>query len=172
MSRLLALLVLTLLVFDTQAEEYYRSLDGMGKVHYGDKPLEDAADIDKIKPLSEPSPADTLPYEIRRAADKFPVTLYVVDNCGTSCQKALDYLNKRSIPYTLNNLSSNEEIEAFKKASLGDRVPTMHIGKNWLKGFSQTVWDKELDIAGYPQQPPYGFHPVIKTAPSDKSKNE
>jgi glutaredoxin len=173
MKKYFGLLALSLIAYGAQAEEYYRSLDGTGKVHYGDEPLTDAADINKIKPLSTPDPGDNTPYSIRRAQEKFPVTLYVGDGCGNACAMAQDYLNKRGIPYTEKKLTTIEEIEAFKKASGGDQIPVMNIGNNWLKGFLESSWSAELDAAGYPKFAPYGYRPVKKSAPeAENNKSE
>jgi glutaredoxin len=173
MKKYFGLFALLLLAGSVQAEEYYRSLDGSGKVHYGDEPLTDAADINKIKPLSEPDPGDTTPYQIRRAQEKFPVTLYVAESCRDGCGMARNYLSKRGIPYTEKNLVTAEEVEAFKKASGGDQIPVMNIGKSWLKGFLESSWSAELDAAGYPKAAPYGYRPVIKSAPeAEKPKTE
>lgn len=173
MKKYFGLLVLLLSVGNVQAEEYYRSLDSTGKIHYGDEPLTDAADINKIKPLSQPDPGDTTPYTIRRAQEKFPVTLYVAESCGDGCGMARNYLNKRGIPYTEKNLVTAEEIEAFKKASGGDQIPVMNIGKSWLRGFLESSWSAELDAAGYPKTAPYGYRPVIKSAPeAEKPESE
>ena len=173
MKKIFGLVAVLLLTHGAQAEEYYRSLDASGKVHYGDDPLTDAADINKIKPLSEPDRGDTTPYEIRRAQEKFPVTLYVADSCGKACSLAQDYLSKRGIPYTEKRLVTNEDIDAFKKASGSDQIPVMNIGKNWLKGFLENSWSAELDAAGYPKSAPYGYRPVKKSAPeAEKPKSE
>lgn len=173
MKKYFGLIALLLLTHGVQAEEYYRSLDSTGKVHYGDEPLTGAADINKIKPLSEPDRGDTTPFEIRRAQEKFPVTLYIGDGCGKACTIAQDYLSKRGIPYTEKKLVTAEEIDAFKKASGGDQIPVMNIGKSWLRGFLESSWSAELDAAGYPKAAPYGYRPVIKSAPeAEKPKSE
>ncbi|TAJ83831.1 MAG: glutaredoxin family protein [Gallionellaceae bacterium] len=161
----LGLTVLLLLAGNVQAEEYYRSIENTGKVHYGDKPLTNAADVEKLKPKSEPAPNDALPFETNRAKEKFPVTLYVADGCGDACALARDYLNKRGIPYTEINLVTVDEMDAFKKASGGDQIPVMTVGKdNWIKGYLESLWRQELDKAGYPKTAPYRPRPAIKPA--------
>lgn len=174
MKKIVWLVALLLLAGVAQADEYYRSIDGRGKIHYGDKPLPDAADIEKINPLSEPVPNDSLPFETRRAQEKFPVTLYGAESCGEVCKVARDYLNKRGIPFTEKTLVSAEEIDAFKKASGGDQIPAITIGKSWLVRFSESVWSTALDTAGYPKAAPYGFRPAVKPAPpaAEKPKSE
>lgn len=174
MKKLFGFAVLLLLAGGVGADEYYRSIDAAGKVHYGDKPLPDAADIARLNSLSVPVPDESLPFETRRAREKFPVTMYVAEGCGEPCKLAREYLNKRGIPYTEKNLATVEEIDAFKKASGGDQIPAATIGKNWLVRFSESLWGKELDTAGYPQIAPYGFRPAIKSATpaAEKPKSE
>lgn len=170
MKRFFVLLVLLLLTTSVgAAEEYYRSLDGTGNVHYGDKPLPDAADYDKVKPLSEPVPDEYLPFATRRAKKKFPVLLYVADNCGKPCDEARTYLNKRGIPYTEKNLTTDDEVEAFKQASGGEMVPTMNINKDWHKGFLESQWGMALDTSGYPKVAPYGIRRPITSIPAEKA---
>lgn len=163
------LIALLLLAGTAQAEEYYRSIDSKGKVHYGDSPLTGAAEVAELKPVSEPVPDESLPFETRRAQEKFPVTLYIARDCGEPCKLAGEYLSKRGIPYTEKNLVTTEEIDAFKKASGGDQIPAISIGKRWLIRFSETQWSNALDTAGYPQTAPYGFHPAIKRAPAQET---
>lgn len=174
MNKLFGFAVLLLLAGGVGAEEYYRSIDATGKVHYGDKPLPDAADIAILNSLPMPVPDESLPFETRRAREKFPVTLYVAEGCGEPCNLARDYLNKRGIPFTEKNLATIEEINAFKKASEGDQIPAATVGKNWLVRFSESLWSNALDAAGYPKTAPYGFRPVVKsTAPAaGKPKSE
>jgi glutaredoxin len=174
MKKLFWFVALSLLAGVAQADEYYRSIEGTGKVHYGDKPLPDAADVARLNSLSEPVPDESLPFETRRAQEKSPVTFYIAEGCGDPCKLARKYLNKRGIPYTEKNLVMAEEIDAFKKASGGDQIPAITIGKNWLVRFSESLWSNALDTAGYPQTTPYGFRPSIKSATpaAEKPKSE
>ena len=174
MKKLFLYAALLLLAGGINADEYYRSIDAAGKVHYGDKPLPDAADIARLNSLSVPVPDESLPFETRRAREKFPVTLYVAEGCGEPCNLARDYLNKRGIPFAEKKLVTVEEIDAFKKASGGDQIPAVTIGKNWQVRFSESLWSNALDTAGYPQTAPYGFRPADKsTAPAaEKPKSE
>lgn len=148
----------------TDAAEYYRSVDGKGEVFYGDRPQADADAIERLKSRAESAPNDALPYATRRAQERFPVTLYVADDCGSGCVRAREYLDKRGIPYTEKNLRAPEEIEAFKQASGGNLIPTLNIGTKWLQKFSEVPWAKELDAAGYPKTAPYGYRPPVKPA--------
>ena len=106
----------------------------------------------QLKLGNEPAPGDNLPYETQRAMQNFPVTLYTFPECGSACQKARDMLNKRGIPFTEKSLTTQEDIEAFRKDSGDGQVPALTIGKTWLKGFLDEQWNNELDFAGYPKK--------------------
>ena len=169
MFKLFLSITLLFLVHNIQAETLYRSIDENGKVHYSDVPLNNAADVEKIKGLAEPSAEDSQPFEMRRASSKNPITLYFADGCGSACEQAKEYLKKRGIPFTGKKLVTVEDIDAFKKATGADQVPAMHIGSNWLTGFSEIVWSQALDTAGYPKNAPY----IPKsTPPAEKPKNQ
>ena len=145
-----------LAISNVQAEGWYRWLDSSGKVHYGDAPAADAATIEQRKINVDPVKGDEyLPYETRRARQNFPVTMYVTDDCGTACQQARDFLNKRGIPFAEVSLRTKEEFDAFMQLSGSDSAPTLAVGKTWLKGFLAAGWNSELDVSGYPKTLPY-----------------
>ena len=173
MIKLLLSITLLLLAYNVQAETLYRSIDENGKVQYSDTPVKNAADTEKLNSTSEPAADDTLPFELRRAVEKFPVTLYVSGSCGTACNLARDYLTKRGVPFTEKSLGAPEDIDAFKKASGGDQIPTIQVGTKWTIGFLESQWSQALDTAGYPRSAPYGSHPGAKpTPPVEKPKSE
>lgn len=153
-----------------QADALYRSTDKTGKVHYGDKPLSDAAEVATLRPIGEPSTDESLPFELRRAKEKYPVTLYIADECAEACKLARGYLLKRGVPYAEKKLVTVDDVAAFKKASASEQLPTALIGKTWLKGFLESRWASELDVAGYPKTAPYGVRPAIKSAPENKNR--
>lgn len=165
--------LLGLLIFlgcsGANAEEYFRSIDQLGKVHYGDTPLANAAEVEKLRAQSNPQLNNTLPFETKRAVEKFPVTLYSAENCGNGCIMARDLFNQRGVPYTEKILVTSDEIAAFKKVSGSDGLPTISIGTLWLKGFLAQQWHTELNKAGYPKSAPYGIPPANT---SSKIQNE
>lgn len=152
------------------AETLYRWVDQEGKVHYGDKPAEDAIKTEQKK-FSAPTSSgdDDLPYTVRKAKQDFPVTFYVMPKCGDICVQARTFLNKRGIPFAEKILATKEEIDAFKVATGGNGIPSLTVGKTLLSGFEAGQWNSELDIAGYPKFAPYGSRPVppavLKTKP-------
>jgi len=143
------------------AETLYRWVDKEGKVHYGDKPAEDAIKTEQRK-FSAPTSFgdDDLSYTVRKAKQDFPVTLYVAANCGDICAQARAFLNKRGIPFAEKILATKKEIDAFKATTGGNGIPALTVGKSLLSGFEAGKWNDELDIAGYPKFAPYGSRPV------------
>jgi len=156
MKRIVLLLsCLAVMPSGAQAGELYRWLDAKGKVHYGDVPPAGATQVTTIKSPAATTPGEDLPYETRRAQQNFPVTLYVADNCAEACNQARELLSKRGIPFSEKSLVTQEDIDAFKALSGSDGVPTLAVGKAFLKGFLAGQWHGELDIAGYPKTAPY-----------------
>ena len=146
--------LIALVCASAQADGLYRWVDKSGKVHYSDAPEIDATDVEKKKFGAAPAAdSNDLPYATRRARQNFPVTLYVTDSCGDPCKQAREFLNKRGIPFTENNVHTPEDIASFKQLSGSAGVPTISVGKTWFKGFQAEQWNGGLDIAGYSQAP-------------------
>ncbi len=148
-------IIFALALHPALADSTYRWVDKEGHVHYGDAPPnEDAEPLDmKMYGGTAASGVDdtSLPYETRRAKQNFPVTLYVTEGCGSACQQARDFLSKRHIPYAVTTLKTKEDVEAYVKKYGSDSIPSVSVGKTWLKGFQAQQWQDELDAAGYPK---------------------
>ena len=154
-----------------QAGELLRWVDAQGKVHYGDIPPASATQLTTIKSPAAAVPVENLPYATRRAQQNFPVVLYVADGCIEYCNQARDLLSKRGIPFSEKMLQAKEDIDAFKALSGSNSVPTLGVGKTFLKGFLAEQWHGELDIAGYPKTAPYrlpGVLPASAPAPASQ----
>ena len=152
MKILIFVMGMLLVVQAGQATDLYRWVDRNGKVHYGDRPEEDAEKL-KLSNSDAASGVDdaSLSYEARLAKKNFSVTLYVAEKCGEPCKQARDFLGKRHVPFAVTMLKTQEEFDAFKQKSGSDMVPSLSIGRNWLKGFQPDQWGGELDAAGYPK---------------------
>ena len=155
-----------------QAEGLFRWVDKAGKVHYGDKPAEDAIGAEQKKfGAHSASGDDELSYGVRKAKQDFPVTVFVAANCGDLCVQARALLNKRGVPFAEKTLSTKEDLDAYKKLTGGTSVPALSVGKTVLNGFEAGQWHSELDIAGYPKTAPFGSRPAqTPVAKPDASK--
>ena len=164
----LLLACLVMMPLEVQAGELFRWVDNAGKMNYGDVPPADATDVERLNISSEATLNDDLPYETRRAQENFPVTLYTSNGCGEGCTQGRSLLSKRGIPYSEKLLQTREDIEAFKQLSgIDSVVPVLQVGKDFLKGYLESQWNGELDVAGYPKTASYRqrFAPPVKAEP-------
>lgn len=166
--RRIALLFAGCFALAAHAQTLYRWVDSEGHVHYGDHPEPQASKVEKKKFSAQPDVSDDerLPYASRIARQNFPVTLYVADKCGDICVQARALLNKRGIPFTEKMLSTQADSDALMKASGGNAIPTLAVGRSYIQGFEAGQWNSELDIAGYPKTAPYGVRPVPPSQPA------
>lgn len=132
--------------------QVYRIVGPDGKVTFSDKPpvIEGTPRAGAANSGSATGGAAAgLPYELRQVASKYPVTLYVGDNCGP-CGAGRSMLTSRGIPFAEKTISSNEDAQALQRLSGDSSLPFMTIGSQQLKGFSDSEWTQFLDAAGYP----------------------
>ena len=132
--------------------QVYRIVGSDGKVTFSDKPpvTEGTPRVGAANSSSATGGVSAgLPYELRQVASKYPVTLYVGDNCGP-CGAGRSMLTSRGIPFAEKTVSSNEDAQALRRLSGDSSLPFMTIGSQQLKGFSDSEWTQFLDAAGYP----------------------
>jgi glutaredoxin len=133
--------------------ELYKWVDKDGKTIYSDTPP--PSDIKDAKPKkfgdNVSGPSDNLPFELREAAKKNPVTLYA-NKCGDPCDGARKLLNSRGIPFSERNPESDPAAtEALKKLIGSLEVPVMVVGEEVMRGYSESTWAGALTQAGYPR---------------------
>lgn len=135
----------------------YKVVDANGKVTYTDRPP--ATNQAKVTPLAarvgQPGVVAgdaALPLELRQAAGRYPVTLYVVSGACSPCDTARQLLRQRGIPYSEKLVQSAEDSEALERLSGGRDAPTLSIGTQTLRGLAPEVWASYLDAAGYPRE--------------------
>jgi glutaredoxin len=173
MKRIVLLLAcLTSMLLSVQASELYRWVDAAGKVYYGDVPPAGAMHVEVKKFPEDIMSNEYQPYETRRAQQNFPVILYVGAGCGEACDQARSLLSKRGIPFSEKLLRTKQDVDAFKQLSgIDSFIPVLAVGKNFLKGFLESQWNSELDIAGYPKIAPNRPHKAPPpSAPGDTSQ--
>jgi glutaredoxin len=89
-------------------------------------------------------------YELRRAVENFPVTLYTSTSCSP-CDAGRALLHTRGVPFIEKTINTQEDIEALKSRKLGDQVPVLSVGSRSVKGYDSGVWETALNFARYPQ---------------------
>jgi len=136
-----------------QAQPVYRIVGPDGKVTFSDRPL--AAETGAAKggtPTTGAGTAgaQTLPYELRQAVQKYPVVLYTSADCAP-CGAGRALLTGRGIPFSEKTVATAADSQALQRLSGETSLPFLTIGSQQLKGFSDAEWSQFLDAAGYPK---------------------
>jgi glutaredoxin len=137
------------------AAAQYKVVAPDGHVTYTDRPPADASL--KVTPLgaARALPADSggtvLPVELRRLSERFPVTLFTSADCNP-CETGRQLLQQRGVPYTERVVASSDDVAALERTVGGRTVPSLTVGGQALRGYSQDDWTSYLDAAGYPRE--------------------
>lgn len=137
------------------AAAQYKWVEADGSVAYGDQPPADARKVERIGAATGATGADELaglPFEVRRAARDFPVTLYTSPGpeCAP-CATARGFLKAHGIPFAERTIATSKDVASFKALSGSLQVPALTVGRNWLHGYEEHAWLEALDSAGYPR---------------------
>jgi glutaredoxin len=148
---------------DAGAQQIFKSVGPDGHVTFSDRPPPEAAA--KAGGVAGAAPSGSgdaaqLPFELRQAAQAYPVTLFSGPDCGP-CEQGRAMLHARGVPFSEKTVSTNEDIESLKRLVGVATLPVLTIGSQQLKGYSQLEWTQFLDAAGYPKtsQLPAGYRP-------------
>jgi glutaredoxin len=136
------------------AQAQYKIVGPDGKVTYTDRaPLRADGKITALGSRAVAPAADVaLPAELRQAASRYPVLLYVSLNACEPCDLARQLLRQRGIPHGERQVQTSEDGDALEKLTGGRDAPTLTIGSQTLRGLSPEVWNSYLDAAGYPRE--------------------
>lgn len=141
-------------LFVTMAHaQVYRIVGPDGKVTFSDQPPVASSNAKVSTGNSAAtggSASSALPFELRQVATKYPVTLYVGDNCGP-CGAGRSLLTSRGVPFAEKTVNTNEDLQALQRLGGESSLPFLTIGSQQLKGFSDAEWSQFLDAAGYPK---------------------
>jgi hypothetical protein len=137
------------------AAAQYRWTDANGKVYYGDSPPRDAKDVRSLGKGSAPAAGEagasaSLPFELRRAAERAPVVLFTSPECQP-CVPATALLRERGVPYTERSVVTTDDLQEFRRLTGAVRLPHLTVGTLSQNGFNPEIWNSLLDAAGYPK---------------------
>lgn len=146
------------------AQQVFRIVGPDGRVTFSDRPpAEGQAKTAPVVSMSGSNAAaaaadNNLPFELRTAATRYPVTLYSRPGC-VPCDSGRAFLAGRGIPFQERTVTSQEDVEALTRLAGTPTLPFATIGAQQLKGFSEVEWSQFLDAAGYPRssQLPPGY---------------
>jgi glutaredoxin len=148
------LTLVSLLSVPALAQGVYRIVGPDGRVTYSDQP---PPPDNQTRPVTRgttgtaPAGSPSLPFALRQAASRFPVTLYTSTDCNP-CRIAATYLERRGVPFTEKTVQTNADLEALQRLSGGMALPVLSVGRQQLRGFTESEWKQYLDAAGYPEQ--------------------
>lgn len=140
-----------LLSYSAQAQTIYKVVGADGKITFSDKPPAASANATALGAGGKAiGGGGTLPFELRQAAGKYPVTLYSSNNCGP-CGAGRALLTSRGVPFTEKSVTTAEDSEALQRISGDNSLPFLTIGSQQIRGFADSEWTQYLDAAGYPK---------------------
>jgi len=154
---------------DAGAQQIFKIVGPDGRITFSDRQPADPAV--KATPAtvvgmesSGGTPTASLPFEVRQAASRYPVTIYTAPGC-TTCARGRALLQSRGVPFSEKTVSSKEDIEALTRLTGASTVPVLTIGSQQLRGVSDAEWTQFLDAAGYPKtsQLPPSYVPAPAT---------
>ena len=119
---------------------------------------------------------DQLPYQVKRAYQAYPATLFTTNNCQP-CTDARNYLIQAGIPFIEYTATTVQDMEALKKetAQTTGNFPVLKIGNKVLVNFQKQEWENYLYAAGYPKTnmlPPSYVNPAPQPLTDPAAKPE
>lgn len=135
------------------AQQMYRWVDAKGVPHYSDLPPPPSVSQVEKRTVHEHVVDNTPGYELRKAMESYPVSLYTAQTCGEPCDLGRDLLTKRGVPFTEHQVRTRSEQDAYREKFKGaDKIPGLEVGKQTQIGFEEGAWTSLLNNAGYPKK--------------------
>jgi glutaredoxin len=163
-----------LLLAASPAMALYKVVGPDGKVTYTDRAPSDKPS-QSLKTNGASADTASLPYDVRQAASRYPVTLYTSADCAP-CDQGRNALKARGVPFTEKTIQTAEDEKALQRLEGASNLPVLRIGTQQLKGFAAGEWNSFLDAAEYPKQsklpPNYQWPkpaPLVAVAPKPAS---
>ena len=150
---------------DDHRNDTYRWEDAEGNVFYSDLPPPTGARNVTHSMVESDAPTPDLPYELQMAVSKYPVTIYLAEDCGAPCDGASALLIGRGVPHTVLDAMTPDVNKKLNELTKGEpAVPVAEIGDIVIQGFEQGRWNSALDSAGYPHDAMITVTPHIPAA--------
>lgn len=148
----MAIVAAVLLTAASSAFAQYRWVDKDGRVNFGDAPPREAKSVQRLdmRGTESTDASRDFPFELKRAVERFPVSLYSAAACQ-ACDLARTFLRNRGIPYSERTVASEADADELRRISGGIRLPVMTVGRQVHVPFDPELWTSTLDAAGYPR---------------------
>ncbi len=129
MNKPFLLLTYLITLSTSSIADIYKWTDASGKVHYGDKPTQQAQKLDVNTKHSDP-----VVYE-QRIPNQKEVVMYSVSWCGY-CRKARKYFTANDIAFIEYDVEKNSRAKKEYDALGASGYPLILIGDQHMQGFS------------------------------------
>jgi len=151
--RLAALAVLSASALASMpAHALYKVVGPDGKVTYTDRPpVSPENKVGSVNTTGGGGSDASLPYELRQAAQRYPVVLYTTASCGP-CESARALLRQRGIPFTERTVVTPADSAAMQRLIGRTDVPAVTVGSQVIGGYNAGETNTYLDAAGYPKR--------------------
>ena len=151
--RLAALAVLSASALASMpAHALYKVVGPDGKVTYTDRPPVSKEDkVGSVNAAGGGTSEAALPYELRQAAQRYPVVLYTTATCGP-CESARQLLRQRGIPFTERTVATPADSAAMQRLTGRADLPAVTVGSQVIGGYNAGETNTYLDAAGYPKR--------------------
>lgn len=134
------------------AHALYKVVGPDGKVTYTDRPdVSTDRKVQSVNTRGGVSNDVALPFELRQASQRYPVTLYVAPDCSP-CDSGRQFLRQRGIPFSEKLVTTGEDSQALQRLTGSTSLPAMTVGAQIVRGWQQQEWASYLDAAGYPKE--------------------
>lgn len=130
----------------------YKVVGPDGKVTYTDRPAVDTQN--KVQSMGNAAGVTNdvaLPFELRQAANRYPVVYYVAPDCAP-CDAGRQFLRQRGIPFSEKLVASADDTRALQGLTGTNNLPVLTVGAQVVRGWQREDWSAYLDAAGYPKE--------------------
>jgi len=134
------------------AQALYKVVGPDGKVTYTDQPSVSTDNkVQSVGARGGVANDVALPFELRQATQRYPVTLYVAPDCSP-CDAGRQLLRQRGVPFSEKLVTTADDSNALQRLTGTTSLPAMTVGAQVVRGWQREDWMSYLDAAGYPKE--------------------
>ena len=134
------------------AQALYKVVGPDGKVTYTDQPSVSTENkVQSVGTRGSVANDVALPFDLRQAVQRYPVTLYVAPDCSP-CDAGRQLLRQRGIPFSEKLVTTADDSNALQRLTGTTSLPAVTIGAQVVRGWQREDWVSYLDAAGYPKE--------------------
>lgn len=134
------------------AHALYKVVGPDGKVTYTDRPAVSTENkVQQVGAGGTVANDVALPFEVRQAVQRYPVTLYVAPDCSP-CDAGRLYLRQRGVPFSEKLVTTADDSNTLQRLTGTTSLPALTVGAQIIRGWQREDWAAYLDAASYPKE--------------------